>query len=270
MIDLPVLMTASVDPKGMPTARWTPLEREKMYVETLQFYMKDFGKREGHYDFVFAENSGWDKERILSQIKVPSNIKLEYIALNPNDYDVSRLKGYNEALMIDQATLLSEAIHRAGRFFKVTGRYPFINLYRLLREVDRRAGKDMQLYADCKDHNMYQWLHLPLDGHRGETRYYAVSLEYYDKHFRGRYKKVQGSNTVEDLMLYNIRKHKGEQGVYGRFRTQPHISGLEGSYRQFNSRWMDFFDSKDNDSFVLTVKRYIRQVLRWTMPWWKV
>lgn len=268
-MNLPILMTASVDPKGMPTARWTPAERERMYVETLQFYMRDFGRRANHFYFIFAENSGWDKERILSQVVVPQNITLEYLALNPDDFDVSRLKGYNEALLIDKATLQSKAIIKAGRFFKVTGRYPIKNLYSLMMEVEKRGGKDMELYADCKDHNVYKWLHLPLSGHRGETRYYAISMEFYNRNFRGKYIKVGGYNTVEELMLYMLRKYKDNKNVHDRFWTQAHISGLEGSYRKFSSGWMDFFDSKNNDSLPLKVKRYIRQLLRWVLPWWK-
>ena len=134
---IPILLTASVDTKGMQGAKFSAPERESMYVNTLNYYINDFSKRGGQYHLVFAENSGWNKDSILSKLKNSQNVSIEYISLDADDYDISKGKSYNEMLLIDQATELSASINEAGCFFKLTGRYPIKNLNALLSEVER-------------------------------------------------------------------------------------------------------------------------------------
>ena len=55
---LPILLTASVETRGMKGAKFSAREREKMYVDTLNYYISDLSKRKGDFILVFAENSG--------------------------------------------------------------------------------------------------------------------------------------------------------------------------------------------------------------------
>lgn len=121
----------------MRGAKFDAKERERMYVDTLNFYIDDFGKRGECQDIVFAENSGWPKESVLSQLHSREGVNVEYIALNPDDFPVERGKSYNESLLLDQITMRSKSVQRAGRFFKLTGRFPIVNLHKLLTEVNR-------------------------------------------------------------------------------------------------------------------------------------
>ena len=140
----PILLTASVDTRGMKSAMFPAPKREQMYIDTLNFYIDDLSKRKGNYSLVFAENSGWQPNLILEKLHKADNVDLEYLALDPEKFDISKGKSYNEFLLLDMATLQSEKVQKAGRFFKVTGRYPIKNIYSLLKEVNR-GGKSALL-----------------------------------------------------------------------------------------------------------------------------
>lgn len=264
---IPILLTASVDTHGMNGAKFAAQEREKMYVDTLNYYIDDFSKRKEQFELVFVENSGWNKKSILSKLHKADNVFIEYVSLDYQAFDVSKGKGYNELLMMDMATLESPTIQSAGRFFKLTGRFPILNLYSLLCEVEKRGGKDMQLYADCKDHKLYDWLKMPINGHAGECRYYAVSLEFWDKYLRGNYVKLNDFTgpLIEDYFLEIMREVKGQPGVTCRYRTQAQFSGNGGHSLGNGSA---FFYSTDNDSAIMKFKRGLRQLIRWRFPWW--
>lgn len=267
---LPILLTASVETRGMKGAKFSAIEREKMYVDTLNYYISDLSKRKGDFILVFAENSGWDMNSITEKVVQAENVCFEYEALSPELFDQSKGKSYNEMLILDLVTERNKSIHDAGGFFKLTGRFPILNLYQLMKEVDTRTrGEQLQLYQDCKDHKVYERLHMPINGHAADCRYFAISLDFYDKYIRGKYKLLNDyeNRNVEWFFLQVIRKHKKECGVYGRFRTQAHFTGSGGhSLGSGNA----FFYSTNNDSTIMKVKRGIRQLLRWIMPWWWV
>ena len=64
---LPVLMTASVDTRGMANGRYSAEEREKMYVETIQYYLNTIC-RNSDQRIVFCDNSGWDMQSIREKV----------------------------------------------------------------------------------------------------------------------------------------------------------------------------------------------------------
>lgn len=264
---LPILLTASVDTRGMKGAMFSALDREKMYVDTLNFYINEFAKHKETFSLVFVENSGWKPLSILKQLSNAENVNVEYISLDPKDFDISKGKSYNEMKLIDMAIGRSKAIKTANAFFKVTGRFPILNLFKLLKEVQKRGGDKMRFYCDCKDHKVYELLHIPINGHAGECRYYAVSLSFYKEYFKGKYSLLDDNigKSVETFFFHVIRQVKKQDGVYCRFRTQAHLTGAGGHTL---GHGMAFFCSTDNDSVALKFKRGIRQLLRWLLPWW--
>ena len=267
---IPILLTASVDTRGMKGAKFSAEEREKMYVDTLNYYITDLGQRKEQFTLVFAENSGWEEQSLTSKLHKSDNVVVEYEALQPGLFDQTKGKSYNEMLILDLVSARNETIQKAGGFFKLTGRFPIINLYKLMKEVERNSGGGkLNLYQDCKDHNVYEWLHLPINGHAAECRYYAVGLDFYDKWIRGKYQILNDyeGKSVEWFFLQVIREHKHEAGVRGRFRTQAHLTGA-GGHSLGNG--ISFFYSTDNDSATMKFKRGLRQMLRWVMPWWWV
>lgn len=264
---IPILLTASVDTRGMSGAKFAALEREKMYVDTLNYYIDDLSKRDGSFELVFAENSGWNKNSILSKLHTSENVYIEYLSIDYNLFDQKKGKGYNEMLLLDIASDQSCVIQNYGAFFKLTGRFPILNLYALLKEVEKRGGKNMQFYADCKDHKVYDWLHMPINGHAGECRYYAVSFKFWNEHFRGQYINLDDyiGPLIEDFFLQIMRKTKNQDGVCCRFRTQAVFSGNGGHSL---GKGLSFFYSTNNDSVIMKFKRGLRQVIRWAFPWW--
>lgn len=260
---LPLLLTASVNPRGMTSACFSPQERELQYIETLNFYIHELCNKKGKFFLVFVENSGWNPECILNRLSSAANVSIEYISLDPQKFDISKGKGYNEMLMIDLATEVSSVLHNSKTFFKVTGRYPFRNIFALLREVTTRVGMDLQFYADVKDHKLFDWLHLPINGHWGECRYYAVSIDFWNKNMRGVYQYLDDNGySVESFFLDLVRKSKGLPGVLIHFRTQPIICG----YGAFKTNGI-FFINNNYGSFINRIKDFIRQLFRWIMPW---
>lgn len=265
---IPLLLTASIDTRGMKGAMFAAEERERMYVDTLNFYIREFERRAIHGQIVFAENSGWKKEYVLQKL-IPSKFaEVEYIALSTQGFIQEKGKSYNELLMMDRAIAQSTFIEKAGRLFKLTGRFPILNALDLVEEAERWGQKHggLRFYGDCKDHPVFDWLGLNINGHVGESRYYAVSTDFWNQHFRGRYVEMNDyeGRIVENLILEVIRQTKHEQGVHCRYRTQAKFTGCGGHSLGSGS---SFFHSTDNDSIVVKTKLGLRQIIRWALPW---
>lgn len=284
MKNIPILLTATVNPQGMKGANFDVSERIEMYKDALKFYAEKGLK------VVFAENSGWlTQEGNLTQISQSTQIlnegnicryqelgihgNIEFVDVSGPEYDQSRGKGYNETILLHKAVNASKFVQEAGCFFKITGRLKVLNIEKLLGEVSgfKVQGSAFKFIADCKDHKVYEWLHMPINGHAGECRYWFASVEFFETMMWPRYDELNDYPPsiclAEDLMLDVCRKTRGVPGCRDRFRTQARISGKGG--HNLGKGW-SFFYSTDNDSLALKVKCGLRQVLRWVMPWWKV
>lgn len=279
MKNIPILLTATVNPQGMKGANFDVSERIEMYRDALKFYAEKGLK------VVFAENSGFinlsqlhsDMSRMASRdsqsIKECFDYKnVEFVDVSGPEYDQSRGKGYNETILLHKAVNASKFVREAGCFFKITGRLKVLNIEKLLEEISKLSlSSSLSFAADCKDHKVYEWLHMPINGHAGECRYWFASVEFFETMMWPRYNELNDYPPniclAEDLMLDVCRKTRGVPGCRDRFRTQARISGKGG--HNLGKGW-SFFYSTDNDSLALKVKCGLRQVLRWCMPWWKV
>ena len=279
MKNIPILLTATVNPQGMKGANFDVSERVEMYKDALRFYAEKGLK------VVFAENSGFinlsqlhsDMSRMASRdslsIKEFFECKnVEFVDVSGPEYDQSRGKGYNETILLHKAVNASKFVQEAGCFFKITGRLKVLNIEKLLEEISKLSLSSLLSFAaDCKDHKVYEWLHMPINGHAGECRYWFASVEFFETMMWPRYNELNDYPPhiclAEDLMLDVCRKTRGVPGCRDRFRTQARISGKGG--HNLGKGW-SFFYSTDNDSLALKVKCGLRQVLRWVVPWWKV
>lgn len=280
MKNIPILLTATVNPQGMKGANFDVSERIEMYKDALKFYAEKGLK------VVFAENSGWLTQEgnltQISQILNEGNIcgyqelgirgNIEFVDVCGPEYDQSRGKGYNETILLHKAVNASKVVNEAGCFFKITGRLKVLNIEKLLEEISKLSlSSSLSFAADCKDHKVYEWLHIPINGHAGECRYWFASVEFFETMMWPRYNELNDYPPhiclAEDLMLDVCRKTRGVPGCRDRFRTQARISGKGG--HNLGKGW-SFFYSTDNDSLALKIKCGLRQVLRWCMPWWKV
>ncbi len=263
---IPLLMTATVNPKGMQGAAFSVEERAMQYVGAVKFYLNALP---ASASIVFAENS--DSIQMVADHFIGES-RVEWLDVSsldaPYGYDQSRGKGYNEWLLMRQTLMDSRSIAEAGCFFKVTGRLKVQNIRALIHEVESTGVT--QFLADCKDHNVYEWLRMPINGHAGECRYFFASKEFFMSEVFPDYAMLNDYTNppflAEDLMLRVCRRARVIEGARDRFRTQARISGRGGHAL---GQGVGFFYSTDNDSLALRVKCALRQVLRWTIPGWR-
>lgn len=271
---IPILLTATVAPQGVPGAAFDPSQRAAQYVEALRFYLQALPQGR----VVLAENSA---SLDVLRPHFAGETRIEWCDTTTLDegfaYRPERGKGYNEWLLMHHAVRHSRFIGEAGCFFKVTGRLMVRNVAAMLRECERREAHcrrqhhlPLLLVADCKDHRVYEWLKMPINGHAGECRYFFCQASYFLHEVFPGYGQMddvaQPPFLAEDLMLQVCRRARQRPGAYDRFRTQARISGRGGHQLGQGSA---FFYSTDNDSPALRFKCALRQCLRWLLPWWK-
>lgn len=213
---LPILMTASVSTRGMKGACFTDAEREDMYVGALAYYAASILPKYSEQRLVFAENSGWDLDALALKLKEKLNgydeNRIEFIALQPEDFDISRGKGYNEMLLISKAAEQSKFISKSRGFFKVTGRYPVYNLDYFVSTASKRIyEKGYDMYCDIKDHKLYDWLRLGWNGHSFECRLFGITTAYWNKQFAKHYTDCNDykGQLMEGVMFTTVKMGGG-------------------------------------------------------------
>lgn len=265
MNKLPLLMTASVSTRGMKNACFTDKEREGMYVGALQFYIDKLlnNVNEGGYNIVFSENSGYDLTRIRDKIKILDPNRIEFISLNPEQFDISKGKGYNELLLINNSLKQSDFIQKSGAFLKVTGRYPIYNInYFVDYGSNLIFQQNKDLYIDIKDHKIYDWLRLSWNGHSADVRTFASTVDFYQKNIGNRYAELNDfeGRLAESLFFDVVKSNIGNPNIVCRFKREPHCGGIEGS----NINAISF--SKNQDSVKGKIKRYTGNFIRKALP----
>lgn len=253
-----LVMSAAINPNGMPDiSAESLLGREDQYIRTLQFY----NKLACIPRILFVENSNWDLTRLKREIG--SSDKIEYLSLDGNTYPRAWGKGYGEFQLLDRAVDMLTKTKGVGIMVKVTGRFPILNISTMIKEFSRR--ENLQLSVDVIDHPLYDWLHLGWSGHGCRTIIYAVSLDFYMRHLYGHYPEIHGCEGglwgAESLMRKVWGETKMLPGVYSRFKHEPLLSGFAGAV---NHVWIT---ANNYDSLLARIKRLVRQLIRYVMPW---
>ena len=269
MIKLPVLMTASVSTRGMAGADFSDEEREKMYFETVGFYEKELLAKDKDRHIIFVENSGWDIDAFKVKMGNLPEGQIEFISLDPNDFDVSKGKGYNELILINQAIERSKTLRDAGAFMKVTGRYPVYNLPDYLHEAEKFINAGGKFYGDIKDHKVYDFLFphntAKWNGHAAYTVLFATTVDFYKTKLGPLYSECNDyvGRWVECVWYDALKGYRGKKGcgVSLRFRREPICGGLQGSSAQ------TIAFSKSNQSLKSRIMRFIGNCIRIVMPW---
>ncbi len=275
MKSLPILMTASVSTRGMEGACFSDHERYNMYLNTLIAYLSD-GYAISGSNLVFVDNSGWDLNSFYTDLKENFSeetlkSRVEFISLSPDLFDISKGKGYNELLMINLAIDKSVFINEAGAFFKVTGRYPILNLSRFVSAAHKAFEDGYSFYCDIKSHNLYRMLGLNWNSHTFEARLWGSKVDFYKKNISEQYVNCYDydGRFVENVLynelsrLSNDFKQSKEAGMMIRFDREARFGGIEGS----TSSAASF--SKDQQSFKSRVKIMIGNFFRIFTPWFK-
>ena len=254
----PLLMTASVNPRGMSGLSVNDIaEREQQYLGTLQFYLRN----DAIGEIVFIENSGHPLDAFRKLAEGCPQRRVEFISCDLNGYPRELGKSYGELLTLDYAAGHSELVRAAGGYFKVTGRFPILNIGKLLAEASER--EPWELFCDNKDHRVYDWLRLGWTGHACDTRFFGVTLEFYQKHFHGRAAELDDSRSrlIEFMFFETAKQAASEHRVIRRFRTEPEYAGRAGHVQTA------LLQVNDYSGAVAKAKRRIRQLGRRIAPW---
>jgi hypothetical protein len=215
----------------------------------------------GGYKIVFVDNSGWDLSRIQKQL--PKQESIEFISLNPDLFNISRGKGYNELLLINLAIEQSQFIQEKQAFLKVTGRYPVYNIRYFIDYFSKYfQDKKIDLYIDIKDHKLYDLLHLGWCGHSADVRLFAASVSFYNANIANKYRNLNDyeGHLLEGLMYDIVKPLIKKSNIICRFKKEPRYGGLEGS----NVNAISF--TKNQNSFKGKFKRFTGNFIRKFLP----
>lgn len=265
-----------MDTRGMKWACFSTEERYKMYLDTLKFYISTFSENSVNVKLVFAENSGWNLSTFHDDLAQQFGAEVvdrqvEFIALDPELFDITKGKGYNELLLINHAIDQSETIRQAGAFFKVTGRYPIFNIARFLNDAMKAFDRGYSFYCDIKSHNLYRRMQLNWNSHVFEARLWGGKVDFYKENIGQHYTQCYDyDGRFVEVILYNVLSqltdqfHKAkEAGISVRFPREPRFGGIEGSVVSAVSF------SKNQQSLKSRVKIFIGNFIRIFMPWFK-
>jgi hypothetical protein len=251
--DFALLLTASVDPKGMPgVTRPDPHARESDYAACLRYYVAQHPRVR---KIVFVENSAWPLDRFRETVATHNTHgkQVEFISLNCNDFPRHLGKSYGEFLLLDEAMNASELAASARLVGKLTGRNYLLNLTDILQ----RAPETLGLLMDIRDHGIYEFFRIPFNGRHADTRLLVFTHEFYERFIRGRYKDLDDSKPymAEDLFYDLAKRGESAPRVIRRLPIEPDYRGLAGHW------------NKDYGSFREVTKRRIRGVTRRVAPW---
>ncbi|HRN16066.1 MAG TPA: hypothetical protein PLF38_03315, partial [Xylanibacter oryzae] len=121
-----ILLSACIDPKGMShTYLIDKREREKQYIDTLNFYLEHT-----KLDIVFTENSGNDISGNFEKF-IEEN-RLEILTYKTDSANRFRGKGYEETEIIEYALNYSKKIDEECILIKITGRIIIENINNII------------------------------------------------------------------------------------------------------------------------------------------
>jgi hypothetical protein len=252
-----LLLTASVDPKGMPgVSQPDPFERELTYMDRLKFYLEHHPRVR---KIIFAENSGWPLDNLQSLVELnnPHSKEVELISLDCNDFPRGKGKSYGELLLIDNALESS----RLAKSSKYTGKMTGRNLLMNMTQIVECATRKFELLCDIRDHNFYKLLGMPDCGHHCDSRFFVFTHSFYEQHLRNSHslEAFEHGYTIEGLLYDLVKANEDAEPIIKRFRVEPEYRGSAGHFMKDRP--------KDYGSNGEAWKRRIRSCSRKLTPW---
>lgn len=254
--DFTLLLTASVDPKGMAgLTQADPCERETTYADCLRFYIRNHPRVRR---IVFAENSSWPLSR-FQQVAAdnPHAKEIELLSFDCNNYPRERGKSYGELVLMKKVLEESRLTRTAKYVGKMTGRNLLLNLTELLRRVPR----DFELFCDIRDHNFYQLLRMPDCGHHCDSRFFVFTTSFFERHLLPIYETASFAEgyPIESILYDLVKSCEKTEPIVKRFSLEPEYAGTAGHYIKNKA--------KDYGSTSEVLKRRIRSYSRRVTPW---
>lgn len=119
------------------------------------------------------------------------------------------------------------------------------------------------MYADIKDHRLYDLLRLGWCGHSFECRLFGVRTDYYLQAIAPLYVQCDdySGHFLEEVLFNHVKAHP--QGLSLRFGREPHLGGYEGSVVDAVSF------SRKQDSLKGNLKRHAGNAIRTFLPFFR-
>jgi hypothetical protein len=207
-------MTACVDTKkgGHLSLRSDPKVRLADYEGALRYWL--------HYPddrltkILFIENSGYSLRSLedIAHKENPLRKNVEFISLDCNWYPPDGHYGYAELRALDLGLQQSELRNQTTHMIKVTGRFQFPNLSKLLN----RLPADFDVAADARVRGILR--------KRDERPFITAQIilfshSFYERHFQRGYEDLgkDGVTFIEWLFYDKLIPLKGKPGILLRF-----------------------------------------------------
>lgn len=255
--DFTLLLTASVDPKGMPgVSESDPHDRETTYLKSFAYYLSNHPRVR---KIIFAENSGWPLDRLheMAARANPHGKQIEILSFDCNNFPREKGKSFGELLLIEKALNESKLANSVSYIGKMTGRNLLLNLTRLLETLPR----DFQLCCDIRDHSFYEMLGMPDCGHHCDSRFFLFTMPFFERYVRTVYATLpfEREYMLEGFLFDLVKQNERSERIIKRFRIEPEFSGTAGHFMKNKA--------KNYDSVREVMKRRIRSCSRRVAPW---
>ncbi|MEG3437220.1 hypothetical protein V0288_08830 [Pannus brasiliensis CCIBt3594] len=250
--DFVLLLTATIDIKGMPKAYPTvPEQRQEDYCNSLRYYLNNHPRVT---KILFVENSGWPLDRLREvATENPDRKQVEFISLNANHFPRAFGKGYGENLLIEQGVLQSNLVRESSYIGKITGRIYLLNLTEILTNIDR----EFDCLCDFKEPYFKQITGVKDSIPYADTRFLVFRKSFYHEYIQPLHARHrQGCFYSEHQYRRAIELAAPSTQVLKRFPIEPRFSGIAGH-----------FQGKNYDSHPERVKFAVRSLSRSLLPW---
>lgn len=237
-----LVMSSCIDPEvdGVSSVQRNRVaDRLKDYLEALEFWLRYPDPR--LRQIIYIDNSGYplDELKALAVSLNPFNRATEFVSLNCNAIIDGLHYGYAEFVLLDRGLGQSELVQRADLLIKVTGRYRFPELSRLLD----RLGADVEFAADSIDFYSIGFQNrqfVCFRSSRTNVGLFVARPSFYNQHVREIHTEMvpydwKGSAFVENLLFQKIRPMHDGKCVLLRFPCNCQPIGMGGNNTNYSS-----------------------------------
>ncbi len=244
-----LLLTATITPPPNARAlvRVDPELRLLDYLWALEYYLKlpdEVIRR-----VVFVENSASDLGRLREVAGRYPGKEVEFVSFFGLDYPPEYGRGFGEFKLLDHAIENSSTLAKLGpedHVWKGTGRLRLLNFATMIRS----APAHYDIYCDLRNWPM-PWM---------ELRFFSFTVEGYRRHLMGIYQDVREDlkfGAAEWIMRQVITAKIGDPAIVPRFRRQPLVEGIQGSY---NTNYAHGYKNKAKHAFRVAMRRVMPRV----------
>lgn len=209
-----LVMTACVDPSQgeYRLNRADPIVRLEDYKTALRFWLEFADDRIRNILFIENSNYPLDEFKAMAERENPLNKKVEFISLDCNWYPPGGHYGYAELRMLDLGLQQSRLRHSTTHMIKVSGRFQFPRVTRLLD----RVPADFDAVADAR---AWQNLHKRLDRPYVTTQIILFAHDFYGKHLQTCYRDLESGpeSHMETIYYRKLRELSASYRVIFRF-----------------------------------------------------